>query len=165
MQKCHAPSTPFNWRDAKELGETDVEKPLQWIQLSPGQSLSFLALLQDQLPGLDQSGGGRTMPGWPAPQMGSVLELSHKAWPWCPPFTGTTGEVQPQGPLTMPWVRGEMHSTLHPQDLGHSRRQAGICGHRNDAKEGGGKDLVLGDPRVLKLCDLKPKLPPYIQLC
>lgn len=56
-----------------------MEKPLQWIQLSPGQSLSFLALLQDQLPGLDQYGGGRTMLAWPAPQMGSVLELSHKA--------------------------------------------------------------------------------------
>ena len=29
------------------------------------------------------------------------------------------------------------------------------------ANGGGGKNLVLGDPRVLKLCDLKPKLPIY----
>ena len=43
-----------------------MEKPLQWIQLSPGQSLSFPPLLQGQPPGLDQSGGGRTIPAWPA---------------------------------------------------------------------------------------------------
>lgn len=56
-----------------------MERPLQCVQLSSGQSLSFPPLLQCQMPGLGQSWGERTTPGWPTPQMSRVFMLCRMA--------------------------------------------------------------------------------------